>query len=323
MVLGYRDTLPVTMDEMLRPDPRGGARRALAAMVIGDMPFMSYNTDVADAVPQRRPLRARRAADRASSSRAGAARGGRRCGRMVRGRIPVDRAPGPDARRPRSMIGGYTLPGARRRRRRALILDDARRLEEAGVLRCWCWRASRPSWPRRWRSASRIPIIGIGAGARRRRPGAGAARHARVPRHRGRPALRQALRRPGRPRGRGGAGLLRGGPLGGVPGGGAQLRRSRTTSGRRSSASCGAGATTQPARPRAGGRGAASRHSVTQYAVPASAEAGQHIDQVVLAGQRGRSHRRRARRGGGPAAGRRTAADRPAAPSHSARTGSS
>jgi 3-methyl-2-oxobutanoate hydroxymethyltransferase len=49
VVLGYDSTLPVTMDEMLH-HTRAVARGARRALVVGDMPFMSYQADVAEAV---------------------------------------------------------------------------------------------------------------------------------------------------------------------------------------------------------------------------------------------------------------------------------
>ena len=49
VVLGYANTLPVTMEEMLH-HCLAVARGAQSALLIGDMPFMSYQADVNDAV---------------------------------------------------------------------------------------------------------------------------------------------------------------------------------------------------------------------------------------------------------------------------------
>jgi len=49
VVLGYDNTLPVTMDEMLH-HCRAVSRGASRALLIGDMPFMSYQVSVEDAV---------------------------------------------------------------------------------------------------------------------------------------------------------------------------------------------------------------------------------------------------------------------------------
>ena len=48
-VLGYETTLPVTMDEMLH-HARAVARGATNALLVGDMPFMSYQADAQEAV---------------------------------------------------------------------------------------------------------------------------------------------------------------------------------------------------------------------------------------------------------------------------------
>jgi 3-methyl-2-oxobutanoate hydroxymethyltransferase len=49
VVLGYQNTLPVTMDEMLH-HARAVARGAKYALLIGDMPFMSYQVSAEEAV---------------------------------------------------------------------------------------------------------------------------------------------------------------------------------------------------------------------------------------------------------------------------------
>jgi 3-methyl-2-oxobutanoate hydroxymethyltransferase len=48
-VLGYENTLPVTMEEMLH-HARAVSRGARNALLVGDMPFLSYQTSVADGV---------------------------------------------------------------------------------------------------------------------------------------------------------------------------------------------------------------------------------------------------------------------------------
>jgi 3-methyl-2-oxobutanoate hydroxymethyltransferase len=49
VVLGYENTLPVTMEEMLH-HCRAVARGARTALLVGDMPFMSYQVSVEEAV---------------------------------------------------------------------------------------------------------------------------------------------------------------------------------------------------------------------------------------------------------------------------------
>ena len=48
-MLGYEDTLSVTMEDMIH-HTAAVARGTKNAMVVGDMPFMSYQTSVYDAV---------------------------------------------------------------------------------------------------------------------------------------------------------------------------------------------------------------------------------------------------------------------------------
>jgi 3-methyl-2-oxobutanoate hydroxymethyltransferase len=49
VVLGYENTLPVTMDEMLH-HARAVSRGAKSALLVGDMPFMSYQVSIEEAV---------------------------------------------------------------------------------------------------------------------------------------------------------------------------------------------------------------------------------------------------------------------------------
>lgn len=49
VILGYETTLPVTMDEMLH-HCRAVVRGAASALIVGDMPFMSYQTSLADGI---------------------------------------------------------------------------------------------------------------------------------------------------------------------------------------------------------------------------------------------------------------------------------
>src|SRR5450759_2754826 len=49
VVLGYENTLPVTMEDMLHHS-KAVARGAKTALLIGDMPFMSYQASTEEAV---------------------------------------------------------------------------------------------------------------------------------------------------------------------------------------------------------------------------------------------------------------------------------
>ena len=48
-MLGYENTLPVTLDDMLH-HTRAVARGTARALVVADMPFMTYQVSVEDAV---------------------------------------------------------------------------------------------------------------------------------------------------------------------------------------------------------------------------------------------------------------------------------
>ena len=51
VVLGYENTLSVTMDEMLH-HARAVSRGAKSALLVGDMPFMSYQVTAGGGAPQ-------------------------------------------------------------------------------------------------------------------------------------------------------------------------------------------------------------------------------------------------------------------------------
>ena len=48
-MLGYEDTLSVTMEDMIH-HTKAVARGAKDALIVADMPFMSYQTSIYDAV---------------------------------------------------------------------------------------------------------------------------------------------------------------------------------------------------------------------------------------------------------------------------------
>jgi 3-methyl-2-oxobutanoate hydroxymethyltransferase len=72
-ILGYENTLPVTMDEMLH-HTRAVARGVTDALVVGDMPFLSYQVSVEEGVRNAGRLpeggRRRRRQDRGRAGRA-------------------------------------------------------------------------------------------------------------------------------------------------------------------------------------------------------------------------------------------------------------
>src|SRR5207245_7986548 len=127
-VLGYESTLPVTMEEMLH-HTRAVTRAARRALVVGDMPYMSFQTGRRDAV---------RNAGRFLKEGGAAAvkiEGGRKRAGLVRAlldaEIPVM---GHIGLTPQSvhLMGGYRVQGKRTEQARVLV-DDALALEEAGA----------------------------------------------------------------------------------------------------------------------------------------------------------------------------------------------
>jgi 3-methyl-2-oxobutanoate hydroxymethyltransferase len=158
VVLGYENTLPVTMDEMIH-HCRAVARGAKSALLVGDMPFMSYQVSVEDAI---------RNAGRflqQGGMEAVKLEGGRERLDVVRAilgaGIPVM---GHLGLTPQSvnLLGGFR-PQGRTAVAASRLLEDALMLEEAG-----CFSLVLESVPARLAEMISkqltIPTIGIGAG---------------------------------------------------------------------------------------------------------------------------------------------------------------
>lgn len=159
VILGYEDTLSVTMEDMIH-HARAVARGAHRALLVCDMPFMSYETGAADAV--------RNAGRLMKEGRAKAVKleGGREVCPQVKAiaaaGIPVM---GHIGLTPQSInaLGGYKVQGKTRDTARKL-LDDARALEEAGAFALVLECVPAPLAELITRRVG-IPTIGIGAGA--------------------------------------------------------------------------------------------------------------------------------------------------------------
>lgn len=159
VVLGYENTLPVTMDEMIH-HCKAVARGARWAMLVGDMPFLSYQVSVADAVRNAGRFLQEAGMDAVKLE------GGRErrpaVEAIVGAGIPVM---GHLGLTPQSVhqLGGF-LPQAREQAAARRLIEDARILQEAG-----CFSLVLESIPGRLaEEVSRrleIPTIGIGAGA--------------------------------------------------------------------------------------------------------------------------------------------------------------
>ncbi|MFZ5880619.1 MAG: 3-methyl-2-oxobutanoate hydroxymethyltransferase [Chloroflexota bacterium] len=159
VVLGYENTLPVSMDEMLH-HARAVARGAKSALLVGDMPFMSYQVSVEEAVRNAGRFLKEAGMDavklEGGRERVDAVRAIGSAGIPVMGHIGLT---------PQSVhqLGGFRAQG-RTAQAAKRLLEDAHILEEAG-----CFSLVLESVPARLASliSARlsIPTIGIGAGA--------------------------------------------------------------------------------------------------------------------------------------------------------------
>lgn len=156
--LGYRDTLQVTLDDILyhtksvkRSDPK--------ALLVSDMPFMSYHTSVYDAVKNAGRLIQEAGAEAIKLE--GGIRVLSKVKAIVEAQIPVM---GHIGLTPQSvnLLGGYKVQGKLEESAKQ-ILEDAKRLEDAGVFSIVleCVPAKLASFIS---SQLTVPTIGIGAG---------------------------------------------------------------------------------------------------------------------------------------------------------------
>jgi 3-methyl-2-oxobutanoate hydroxymethyltransferase len=160
VALGFDNTLPVTVDAMVH-HTQAVSRARPSALIIGDMPFMSYQASVADGVRNAGRL------VKEGGAEAVKLEGGKHMLEIIRGilraSIPVM---GHIGLTPQSIhrMGGYRVQGKSEREAGELV-EDAHRLEEAG-----CFGMVLEGIP--WQVAERItrevgiPTIGIGAGPR-------------------------------------------------------------------------------------------------------------------------------------------------------------
>lgn len=158
VVLGHESTVPVTMDEMIFMT-RAVASAVRRPLVIGDMPFGSYQ--VSDSSAVRNAVRFIKEGRADTVKLEGAGRMLPRVRAIVESGIPVM---GHLGLTPQSAtaLGGYKAQG-RTAERAARMLDDALALQEAG-----CYSLVLEAVPTpvaaRITEALHIPTIGIGAG---------------------------------------------------------------------------------------------------------------------------------------------------------------
>lgn len=158
VVLGYESTLPVTMEDMLH-HTKAVTRAKPSALVVADMPFMSYQVSVEQAVANAGRLVQEGGADAVKLE--GGARVAEAVQRIVACGIPVM---GHLGLTPQSVLafGGYKVQ-ARGEADQELLLREAKQLEASG-----CFALVLEGIPARLGSTvSRelsVPTIGIGAG---------------------------------------------------------------------------------------------------------------------------------------------------------------
>jgi len=128
VVLGYESTIPVTMDEMLH-HTKAVVRGTKQAMVIGDMPFMTYHVSVEDAL--RNAARFIQEAGAQAVKLEGGVTVAEKVKRIVDCGIPVM---GHIGLTPQSIhqFGGFKMQG-KTPEAAANLLEDAKALEQAGA----------------------------------------------------------------------------------------------------------------------------------------------------------------------------------------------
>ena len=157
--LGYKDTLSVTMEDMIH-HIKAVSRGTTNALLIGDMPFMSYQASVYDAVKN-----AGRLVQEAGAEAVKLEGGGtmvEQVKAIVKAQIPVM---GHIGLTPQStnMFGGFKVQGREEERARQLI-EDAKMLEDAGVFSITLECIPKELANIITKSVT-VPTIGIGAGA--------------------------------------------------------------------------------------------------------------------------------------------------------------
>jgi len=158
VVLGYESTIPVTMEEMLH-HTKAVARGTKQAMVIGDMPFMTYHISTADAL--KNAARFIQEAGAQAVKLEGGVNVSEKVQRIVECGIPVM---GHIGLTPQSIhqFGGFKIQG-KTPEAAIKLLKDAKALEEAGAFSVVLETVPAPLAALITREIG-IPTIGIGAG---------------------------------------------------------------------------------------------------------------------------------------------------------------
>ncbi len=159
VMLGYPDTLSVTVDDMVR-HCAAVARGAQKALVVCDMPFMSYHVSVEETVRNAGRLMTEGRAQAVKLE--GGAEFAAEVRALTRASIPVM---GHLGLTPQSVnaFGGFKVQGKSMAAAQKL-LDDARAVQDAGAFALVLECVPAPLAERVTQALS-IPVIGIGAGA--------------------------------------------------------------------------------------------------------------------------------------------------------------
>ncbi|MGD9116108.1 MAG: 3-methyl-2-oxobutanoate hydroxymethyltransferase [Dehalococcoidia bacterium] len=158
VVLGYESTIPVTMEDMLH-HTKAVVRGTQKALVIGDMPFMTYHVSVEDALYNAASFIQEGGAQAVKLE--GGVTVAEKVERIVGCGIPVM---GHIGLTPQSIhqFGGFKLQG-KTPEAAARLLEDARALEQAGAFAIVLETVPAPLAKLITQKIS-IPTIGIGAG---------------------------------------------------------------------------------------------------------------------------------------------------------------
>ena len=157
-VLGYDNTIPVTMEEMIH-HTKAVSRGAKYALILGDMPFMSYNTSEREAIINAGRFMKEAGADAVKLE--GGVSVKEIVKAIVRAGIPVM---GHIGLTPQtiSMLGGFKVQGKDAEAAQRIV-DDAVSLEDAGAFAVILEAIPAPI-SKRITERLKIPTIGIGAG---------------------------------------------------------------------------------------------------------------------------------------------------------------
>jgi len=158
VVQGQNSTLPVTMDEMIY-HTKMVCRAAQTAMVVGDMPFLSYQTSVEDAV--RNAGRFLKETGCETVKLEGGSQMADVIRAIVNAGIPVVAHIGLTPQYVH-MLGGFKVQG-KDEAAREKVLADARAVQEAGAFSV-VLEAVPSALAKEITGMLRIPTIGIGAG---------------------------------------------------------------------------------------------------------------------------------------------------------------